>query len=174
MVRFLLFVPLAAGCLIYDTHEKDGRAGADWGDSGGERTDAGERTDTGEPAASDDAGAAFTLDPASGAIGSTLIASLTASDEFDFSTVSTVQFYTGVDVIAYQPRDAEILLSLSIPPGTTPRTADVLVLLESGEVEFLPGAFVLEAAGEADADGDGDGDGGRTDTGGSGGDTDCP
>jgi hypothetical protein len=182
MTRLPLLLPLLAlgGCIIYDHAGKCPRCDrwddtGDWwaddtaggGDTDGDDTD-GDDTDVGDTgdAAADPA---FTLSPSEGEVGTTFIASLTAGDGFDLSTVQGLEFFGGVDVLASETRPTEILLSLSIPDTTAPGTADLLVRLPDDQVAFLPDALTIVAAGTGDGTG-GDGTDGGTDSGSDGSD----
>jgi hypothetical protein len=167
---FLLPLALLGGCVIYDTHGKCPHCDNDWdsgdwwsdtGDTDGSGGDTDTTDDTGTTGDTDttpDADVAFTLTPSVGEVGATFIASLTASSEFDLTTVQSLEFYGDVDVLATEARTSEILLSLSIPAAAAPGTADLLVLLPDDRVSFLPDALTIVSAGTAD-----DGSGG-TDT----------
>lgn len=172
MTRLTLLLPLAAllgGCIIYDTQgrgrDKDEDGWWDTGDTGG-RPDGDTDVDPGD---TDGAGFAFTLTPSRGEVGTTFIASLTATGEaFDFATVQDVDIYGDADVLAMEARPGELLLTLAIPASAAPGTADLLLHLPEDRVEFLGGALTIVAPGTIDdeepADGSGD-DGTGTDPG---------
>lgn len=149
MTRLTLLLPLAAlmgGCIIYDTHNR-GRGEGGWWDTG----DTGEYTDDTDGRPDDTDGRPtfqFALSPSRGEIGTTFIASLTAVGEaFDFGAVEDVEVYGSADVLAFNARAGELLLTLAIPAAATPGTADLLLVLPDDRVEFIGQALTLVAAG---------------------------
>jgi hypothetical protein len=160
MIRlFPLLLPLAAmsGCIIYDSApgKCDGCRDDDaWDDTG--RQD-GDHQQADDPGADDSGDAAadhaFTLDPSEAALGETLIASLTVEGTFDLSTIEGVEFLGGVDVLATQTRDDEVLITLSVPADAQLGPQDLLLRLSDGQAEIVDGALTV-------TDGSTDGDGG--------------
>jgi hypothetical protein len=106
-------------------------------------------TDTGADTATDtgtDTGgttlAAFVLDPSEAHPGEALIASLTATGTFDYASVTEVEAFGDVVLDATTVRDDEILLSLTVNTDGI-GTADLLLHLTDGSVEFVPDALAI-------------------------------
>ena len=159
-MKLLPFLALLSGCIIYD---HTGKFGHDDQDDSAVDSDPGTTTLTVTDTQSvDDTGTtsnpgevSFTLDPSVGVIGTTFIASLTATN-FDLNTVANEQFYGEVQVLAAQNRGSEILFTLSIPATAKPGTADLLLELKDGTAQFLPKVLTLSVDGSDRSDTGGD------------------
>lgn len=156
----ILLLPLfTSGCIIYD-----GTCGPKgdchwWDEDTADRDDQGLGGDT---AAADPV---FTLDPNEIEGGSVAILSLTA-ENFDLTTVTEVELFGEVALVASANRGDELLLTVSADDAAVDGTADVLLHV-GDDVEFLEGILTVHAATPDDGSGDdGSGDDGSgTDTG---------
>jgi len=163
MLRWTLALAPAlalGGCIIYDTNGKcrdcsDEQGGHgdhdDTGivDSGGAVDDTGV-TDTGgqvdDTSSDPSADMKLSLTPNVGTAGTTFIAHLTSDQaSFDWSLVSDVSFYGGVQVIASEPEPTELLLTLNIPSDALAGTADLLVATSDGRAFFMSDALTIQA-----------------------------
>jgi len=157
---FLLLPTFTTGCIIYDGNCRKGDCR--WDDTA-DRDDEGLGEDTGEVAE-----ASFAIDPAEVGAGDVVIASLTA-ENFDLTTVTEVEVYGDVTLVAAANRGDELLLTLNVADDAAEGAADFLLHV-GDDVEFIEALLVVHAAdydGQTDEDTDGDGntDDGNTDDG---------
>ncbi|MSQ02378.1 MAG: hypothetical protein EXR71_10895 [Myxococcales bacterium] len=154
ILALVLLPALSSGCILYDGTCDGGPKGECRLDDDGD----GLTEDTaGLGQDSADAAATFTLDPDQAEAGETVIVSLTA-ENFDLATVTEVEVFGDVTLLAGAAREGEILLTLGVDADADEGAADVLLHV-GDEVEFLEAAFTVHAAGTDD------GSGGSGDTG---------
>jgi hypothetical protein len=172
------FLAMTTGCVVYDGKCKDDFG---WDDTGWDDADPGD-----EDGDEDEVSApSFSLTPAEGIPGASLIASLQVNEPMDFEAVSEVIFYGDVVLCTSQPRSRELLLTVSVADDAEPGLIDIMVEMDDGSHYLVEDAFdILNADGSsieddddvdtgAGGDGGGDdggGDDGGSDDGGSGGD----
>ncbi len=155
ILALLLLPALSSGCILYD-----GTCGGPKGECRWDHDGDGVTEDTaglGDDSAA--AEASFTLDPAEATAGDTVIVSLTA-ENFDLSTVTEIEAFGDVALLAAAVRDGEILLTLRVAADADEGAADLLLHV-GDDAEFLEAAFTVHAA----ATDDGNGGNGGTDTG---------
>lgn len=171
MNRWLtLLAPLSllAGCIVYEIDDKLNPPDED---QQGEHQD--EDTNVDEPP--DDTGPAeqevrFFLTPNSIEVGQTIIAHVSADQEFDYSTVSGLTFYGGIVVGATEHDAGGFTLSITAPEGTpAPSTADILVEFTDGTATYLDDMLAIYPPNGTPADGEDTG----ADTDEDNSDTDC-
>lgn len=170
MTRWLVplaALPLLGGCIIYDSTGKchGGEACGDDGDYDHD-TDVISPpvdTDTGPTDTADTApqGIAWTVNPAMGTEGTSLVVSFVRADGADTSDVIGITVYGKGTVGALTNRGTEILAPLDLAADGGGTTLDFLVVHADGSADWLGDAFTI-----TDADGGGTGGGGGTDTGG--------
>jgi hypothetical protein len=144
-----------------DTADGDADADTDADSDADSDADADADSDTDADTDTDVIEVSFTLDPSTVDAGTTFIASLTASAEFDYSTIVEIQAYGDASLLATYIRADEALLTLEVP-STGDGTVDFLLLFADGSVQLLDDALTIVAAAAPE--------GGGTDTG----DCECP
>jgi len=158
---FAFLLPLAGGCIIYDTDGKcwdcppghDGVRGDDEGVTSTDGDTAGEEDTAGE----DPVVVKFVLDPPSAYRGDVFIARLSDdSDDFDLAQVGSAEFLNdAVAILATEPDEAELLMTIQISHDAQPGAVDLLLRMSDGRTEFVPGPLtVLEGEGQNTDDGD--------------------
>ena len=179
--KSLILLPaLLSGCIIYDTTDTcrggkcddgywddTGNGNGGNGGNGGTTTD----TDTGEPVVE----VAFSLDPGQAEAGTSLFATLNADQAFDFGTITSLRFYGDVEIVVWEARADQILMTLTVPAdAVVGSSADLLIEIANGDVQLLEGALTIVAPGSGDdtgtTGGDDTGTTGSDDTGTTGGD----
>lgn len=161
MTRLLAFLlPLAGGCIIYDT---DGKCWDCAPDEGGVHGNDGGVTGPDEDtAATDDTGGEdpvvvkFALDPSSAYPGDVFIAHLSDdSDAFDLGQVASAEFLNDVVILAMEPDEGELLMTLQVAHDAQPGTVDLLLHMADGRTEYVPAPLtVLEGQGQNTGSGD--------------------
>ena len=156
-------VPLAAllgGCIIYDTKGPSDGPGGGYDDEPDHDTDGRPDDDTDGRPDEDDTGSGdnggdtapndymkMTLEPDSGAAGTTFIAHLDSDrDDFDWSTVTSVTFFGDVEVLAMDEDGGELDLAIRILADAAPGDADMLVETADGQAFFQYDALTVLAA----------------------------
>lgn len=153
----LLLPTLSTGCIIYD-----GTCGPKgdchwWDDDTADRDDQGLEGDTGEVLE-----ASFTLTPNEIEGGTVAILALTA-ENFDLTTITEVEIFGEVALVAAANRGDELLLTVSADDAAVDGSADLLLHI-GDDVEFLEGILTVHAAPD-DGSGTDSGGGGGSDTG---------
>ncbi len=162
-MRTFAFIGLLAaglsGCVVYEKGRADG------GLHGDDPADLGGSADEGPEGALHDSGldeasSAVVLDfyPSEVAQGERFIGYLSVVDgELDLAAVEDLRFYGDVELLSYDVRDDEVVISLGVSDRAVTGEVDLLVDLGGGEAVWLEGAFrIAEAAGDTDT-GSGDG-----------------
>ncbi|RME26473.1 MAG: hypothetical protein D6798_06640 [Deltaproteobacteria bacterium] len=138
------------GCIIYDA-PCDGDE--TWSDGSGHgQAGQGDALDTGADVEQD---LGLTMVPDTLAQGETAIVSLVADRPVDWSTVTDVQFYGDLTPCAMQPRDDELLLTLSVAPDARLGGVDLVVETEDGDAWWAEDVLFIVEAGDGGADGSG-------------------
>ena len=148
-----LALPLLAtlgGCVVYDNNCPDEFP---LGDGGGHE----------EPVAE------YWLTPDQAEAGDTFIASLESDMAVDFAAIVDIEFLGDVTVCTSQPRDFELLLTLTVDLDAEPGEIDAVLEYEDGSSVFVDDILTIlpAAGGGAGSDGSSDGgsDGGSSDGG---------
>lgn len=118
----------------------------------------------------------FTLSPDEATAGETFIAALTA-DNFDLSTVGSIEVFGNASVVATQNRGDELILTVTVSAEAQPGDVVDLLLNVGNDAVFIEAALsVVDPAdvGETDDNGDVDGDTDGEDNGDEGGEDDEP
>jgi hypothetical protein len=135
---------------------------ADTGDGHQQADDSGVNdTDTDATDSGNDTGVeahTFALAPSEAAAGTTFIASLTVEGPFDLATIESVEFTSGVQVLASENRGTELLMTIQIPDNVPEGPTDLLLRLSGDQIELFENALTVLAV-------DGSGGTGGTDTG---------
>lgn len=143
MIRlFALTLPLLSGCIVYD-HEGKRHDEEDYG-----RDDVPlEEVEPGTPPDVDTGGTVvtlkFALDPSEAYPGDTFIAHLTASDGFDLSRVDGASFVDGPAILALEPAEGELLLTIQVGAAAAPGAVDLILHQVDGRTEYVPQALTI-------------------------------
>lgn len=96
----------------------------------------------------------FTLSPDEGSAGKTFIASLTA-DDFDLSTVGSIEMFGNASIVATQNRGDEVILTVTISAQAEPGDVVDLLLNVGNDAVFVEAALsVVDAADAGESDDD--------------------
>ena len=164
----LILAGSLSGCLIHDNDcWEDGAPGhGNPGSSG---------SDTGGDTGSEAVAPAFLFTPDEVVVGQSVIVSLEADQDFDFSTIINIEFYGDITICTRQDRADELLLSLVVGADADLGAVDAILEFSDGTATWLDdGLTIVSADGTTDdgtsgGDGTDDGSGGGTDSGTSGG-----
>ncbi|MDP6933461.1 MAG: hypothetical protein QGG40_11125 [Myxococcota bacterium] len=126
-IMALLAVTLPTGCVVFD-HNCSGKDCID-----GSLSDA----DTGTE------GPTFWLSPDSLTVGETVIVTLESDQTVDFEGITDLHFYGDVDLLASQPRDDELLLTVQTPGDAVTGEVDLVIQMEDGTTTWVDAAFTL-------------------------------
>lgn len=150
LVTLTLMIASLQGCVYYENNGDatftgdDGSGGESWWDDL-------DNSDTGADEVAESSGLVITPDRASA--GDTLLITLSATVEFDFSVVTEVHFDGPVTVQDVSVRDGEVLIVITIDANAAPGDIAVWVEGEGGEVWTCDTALTIEApAGDHDTD----------------------
>lgn len=147
-------VVLGQGCVVY-AHDNDrGKCdqddlfdtGVDAGEEPTEPTEPTQPTEPTEPTGpTEPVDFTLKLDPPTGLVGDTLLASLVVTEgTYDLSGIVEVGFGGGdVEVIDLQARAEEVVLVLTVAGDATPGPVDVYAIDGGGDVWLLPDAFTI-------------------------------
>lgn len=164
-----------SGCVVYekdrhgDDDYEDGYDDLDGDENGLEDSGLGEDGDE-EPAVT------LAFYPSEAEQGQAFIGYLTVTEgELELSAIEELSFYGDVEVVSYDIRDDEVIISLDVSPNAVLGEVDLLVDMGGNDVIWMEAAFTIFEAGSGGTDGgstDGGTDGGSTDGGGNDGGTD--
>ena len=137
---------MAQACVVYDRHCDNGDCrDHDWRGHGSYCG----TTETGlweEEVPDPPPAYTLKLDPAAAAAGDTLIAYLSVDGDLTVAAISTIVFLGEVEVLAVDPREEEMVLTLHVDEQAKPGPVDALVTLLDGTGRMMPEAFeVLES-----------------------------
>ena len=138
MNRLILLLPTAfcSGCIIYDDNCKGRNAWECEVEAFDDGLSATQENEAQVPAA------VFSLNPSEATAGETFIASLTA-ENFDLSTVGTVEIFGNAGVIATQNRGDELLLTVTVSADAQPGDVVDLLLNVGNDAVFVEAALSI-------------------------------
>ena len=158
----LLSLATLNGCIIYDGTMCRGHH--EWGCSVDDDGVSGDTAGlTGDDTAAPAPEASFALDPSEASGGDVFIASLTA-ENFDVSTVDSVEAYGPATVAAVSNRGDEVLLTIAVSADAAEGETVDLLLSVGDDAVFAEDILLIHAAVD-DGEGSGDGSGEGCDTG---------
>jgi len=161
----------AQGCIIYEEPYEDCPEDGCYVDTGVDAVTDHERPQTTEEAEPEvTVELSFTL--TEGEAGDTLLTTLVADGEFDFSSIVDITFTGPITIDDMQLRDDEALIVLTIDPDAEAGEVDCFVELADGTAFIIDTTFTITAhddgggsGGGTGGSGGGTGDSGGTDTG---------
>jgi len=152
----------ATGCVVYE-HEHDRHDGYDEGYTYEDGEDSGDVEATPE--------LALGFFPDQAEQGESFLGYLTVAEgELDFEEVESVTFYGDIEVLDFDARGDEIIVSVSVAPDAIVGGVDILIETKESQAIWAEGLFTVYEAGSGhscdDAEEDDDEGGGLVDEGG--------
>ena len=174
-MRYAIFLLPAAflnGCIIYDSTCGHKDRACSWDETSGNNSENQDTaglggSDSGDTAENATPAPAFALDPNEASPGETVIASLTA-ENFDMTTVTSVEAFGAGQVLAAAFRPDEILLTVQVDPAATEGDSLDLLLHVGEDAVYANDVLTVHLGDEANASGSGGDDGSSSSSGGSG------
>lgn len=149
MTKYLLLVPVLAGCIIVEGEKSEKSDWESW-DSGLDEDESLEDTDEDEADNSEDStgpadinGTYYTV-PSEAAPGDVFLSALRSDDAIDWSQIVEITPYGDVAICSFMPLYDELLLTVKVKADAPESTVDLIVEYSNGDIDLVEDGFTID------------------------------